>query len=53
MYHVVLLARPHEARMHVEVLAVFVVHTALELMRIDEVRLPILEGGFDLLFPIV
>ena len=53
MHHVMLLARPHEARMHVEVLAVFVVHTALELMRIDEVRLPILEVGFDLLFPIV
>ena len=53
MYHVILLPRFHEARMHVEVVAVFVVHASLELMRIDEVRLPVLEVGFDLLFPIV
>ena len=53
MHHVVLLPRLHEARMHIEVVAIFVVHAALELMRVDEVRLPVLEVGLDLLFPIV
>ena len=53
MHHVILLPRLHEARMHVKVVAVFVVHAALELMRVDEVRLPVLEIGFNLLFPII